>query len=85
MNYIFLKLTTTKFYLTFPISIFFKMAQNYIEQPPTEITTKKVVIDKIIISSPVTSCHDQKIWCKHADCNLDNVKRSCQKTCGLCN
>ena len=50
-----------------------------------EFTTKKVVIEKKIISSSVTSCNDQKIWCKHADCNLDNVKRSCQKTCGICN
>ena len=55
------------------------------EEPPTEITTEKVVIEKKTVSPLVTSCNDQKIWCKHADCGLDNVKRSCQKTCGLCN
>ena len=55
------------------------------EEPPTEITTEKVVIEKKTVSPLVTSCNDQKIWCKHADCNLDNVKRSCQKTCGFCN
>ena len=29
-------------------------------------------------------CVDQKLWCKFADCSLENVKRSCQKTCNKC-
>ena len=31
-----------------------------------------------------SNCQDQKIWCKFADCSLENVKRNCQKTCNLC-
>ena len=30
------------------------------------------------------TCVDQKIWCRFADCNLENVKRNCQKTCNNC-
>ena len=30
------------------------------------------------------SCVDQKVWCKFADCSLENVKRNCQKTCNNC-
>ena len=31
-----------------------------------------------------TTCVDQKVWCKFADCSLENVKRNCQKTCSNC-
>ena len=31
-----------------------------------------------------SACFDQKVWCKFADCSLENVKRSCQKTCNKC-
>ena len=30
------------------------------------------------------TCVDQKVWCRFADCNLENVKRNCQKTCNNC-
>ena len=30
------------------------------------------------------NCVDQKVWCKFADCSLENVKRNCQKTCNNC-
>ena len=30
------------------------------------------------------TCVDQKVWCKFADCSLENVKRNCQKTCSNC-
>ena len=30
------------------------------------------------------TCVDQKVWCKFADCSLENVKRNCQKTCNKC-
>ena len=30
------------------------------------------------------TCVDQKVWCKFADCSLENVKRNCQKTCNNC-
>ena len=29
-------------------------------------------------------CVDQKLWCKFADCSLENVRRNCQKTCNNC-
>ena len=31
-----------------------------------------------------STCIDQKVWCKFADCSLENVKRNCQKTCNKC-
>ena len=31
-----------------------------------------------------TSCKDEKVWCKMADCRLSNVAKICQKTCGSC-
>ena len=30
------------------------------------------------------TCVDQKVWCRFADCILENVKRNCQKTCNKC-
>ena len=30
-----------------------------------------------------SSCVDQKVWCKFADCSLENVRRNCQKTCNI--
>ena len=31
-----------------------------------------------------TSCKDEKVWCKIADCSLSNVAKICQETCGSC-
>ena len=36
------------------------------------------------LNSVNTSCKDEKVWCKMADCSLSNVAKICQKTCGSC-
>merc|ERR1712126_125722 len=29
-------------------------------------------------------CVDKKMWCKTADCTLENVTKNCPKTCNIC-
>merc|ERR1711879_1014174 len=48
---------------------------------PMSTETPKTDSSKTFQSS---SCVDQKVWCRFADCSLENVKRSCQKTCNIC-
>ena len=50
-------------------------------------TQEKELAELNMVSSEVRkdpSCVDQKVWCKFADCSLENVKRNCQKTCNNC-
>ena len=65
---------------------------NWLESLDTDLPTSteaqaKKSQDLIIVSSEVRkdpSCVDQKVWCKFADCSLENVRRNCQKTCNKC-
>ena len=41
----------------------------------------KCVRPNAIVTS---NCEDKVTWCSLADCRLNNVKRSCQKSCNVC-
>ena len=55
-------------------------------QTSTEAQEKESQDLNIVLSEvrKVPSCVDEKVWCRFADCSLENVKRNCQKTCNNC-
>ena len=65
---------------------------NWLDSLHTDLPTSTEALEAKsqelnMVSSEVrkdSSCVDKKVWCKFADCNLENVRRSCQKTCNNC-
>ena len=65
---------------------------NWLESLHTDLPTSTETLEEKsqelnMVSSEArkdSSCVDQKVWCKFADCSLENVKRNCQKTCNNC-
>ena len=53
----------------------------------TTMTQEEKSHEQEFVSSEMrkhATCVDQKVWCRFADCSLENVKRNCQKTCNKC-
>jgi len=69
-----------------------KQHPDWLESLVTELPTSTEALGKEsqelnMVSSQGrkdSSCVDQKVWCKFADCSLENVRRKCQKTCNNC-
>ena len=69
-----------------------KQHPDWLESLVTELPTSTEALGKEsqelnMVSSlgrKDSSCVDQKVWCKFADCSLENVRRKCQKTCNNC-
>merc|ERR1712179_91369 len=59
-----------------------------IDLPPSTLASERDVPKPSILSPTMdepSSCVDGKVWCRFADCSLENVKRNCKKTCNVCN
>ena len=69
-----------------------RLHPDWLESLVTDIPTSTEVLEKKsqelnMVSSEVrndSSCVDQKVWCKFADCSLENVRHTCQKRCNNC-
>ena len=58
---------------------------EYYDQSDNEISDTTIGLRDILGPiKPVLECQDEKIWCNLANCQLDNVKISCRKTCDMC-